>query len=291
LIVEIDPAKRLTLHGTSLVHAVGEAALVEMHVVSSRLERVEPDISTRPRDTLCICQQRHGPSWFDTGLIGEFLLALGTLAPSQSDGMGSAARLATPVLLRLVTVPIARCNSVIDADAAFATHAHTAQLGLQPLYSSYFGSLFEQAPRLTGTAANIVVETLVQLALAGRSPPDDVPRKPAGTREARLRTAQQLIEQHLDRPDLSPAWLSAMLGISVRQLHLLFEPSGTTCARYVQTKRLERACALLSRSPHRPVADVAFACGFDSLTTFYRAFRGAFRMSPSDFRRLPGDGR
>jgi AraC-like DNA-binding protein len=76
-----------------------------------------------------------------------------------------------------------------------------------------------------------------------------------------------------------------LLGISVRRLHLLFEPTGTTCTRYVLSRRMEHARVLLAQTPKRPVADVAYACGFDSLSTFYRSFRAAFRMSPADFRR------
>lgn len=291
LTVELGLGKRLSLLGASSMRSVGDATVVEMQVVSSQLDRVEAGVVTAPSESLCICQQRHGPSWFDTELVGEFLVATGTLAPSQSVADRVAARPARPqTQLRLVTVPLARCQGLAESAVDLGT-AYVAEPGLKPLFSSYFASLFEQAPHLTGAAADVVVQTLVQLGLAGSRKPDVPPQKLAGSREARLRAVQQAIELHLHRPNLSPATLSTMLGISVRQLHLLFEPSGTTCARYVQAKRLERARALLSQSLHRPVADVAFASGFDSLTTFYRAFRGAFRMSPSNFRKSLAQGR
>jgi AraC-like DNA-binding protein len=291
LTVELGLGKRLTLLGTSSVRSVGDAALVEMQVVSSQLDRVEAGVVAPPSDSLCICQQRHEQSWFDTDLVGEFLVAIGTLAPSQSIAERAAAHsVRSRVHLRLVTVPLARCQGLAEPAVDLNT-AYTAQPGLTPLFSSFFASLFEQASHLTGAAADVVVQTLAQLGLAGSRQPGVPAQKLVGSREARLRAVQQAVELHLHRPDLSPATLSAMLGISVRQLHLLFEPSGTTCARYVQAKRLERARALLSQSPHRPVADVAFACGFDSLTTFYRAFRGASRMSPSNFRKSLGHSR
>ena len=75
-----------------------------------------------------------------------------------------------------------------------------------------------------------------------------------------------------------------MLKISVRQLHLLFEPTATSFARYVLARRLERACLLLVQVPRRSVTDVAFAAGFESLSTFYRTFRAAYGISPDDFR-------
>ena len=72
---------------------------------------------------------------------------------------------------------------------------------------------------------------------------------------------------------------------------VVFAPTGITCARYITTRRLDRARSLLSQSASRPVADIAFACGFESLTTFYRAFRVAFRRSPSEFRKSIYQGR
>jgi AraC-like DNA-binding protein len=99
-----------------------------------------------------------------------------------------------------------------------------------------------------------------------------------------LQKARQTIENNIYRSDLSPAAIAGMLGISIRQLHLLFEPTGTTYARYVLSRRLEHARLLLRQVPRRPIADIAYACGFDGLSTFYRSFRAAFGLSPADFR-------
>jgi AraC-like DNA-binding protein len=54
----------------------------------------------------------------------------------------------------------------------------------------------------------------------------------------------------------------------------------------VLDRRLERAKLLLVEQPGRKVLDVALACGIESSTVFYRAFRGAFGMNPGDYRRL-----
>jgi AraC-like DNA-binding protein len=52
----------------------------------------------------------------------------------------------------------------------------------------------------------------------------------------------------------------------------------------VLSRRLEHARLLLSQRPGRSVADIAYACGFDGLSTFYRNFRAAFGTSPAEFR-------
>jgi AraC-like DNA-binding protein len=129
------------------------------------------------------------------------------------------------------------------------------------------------------------VRTLAHLALVARglASPADEPGRDAVAAGC-LQAAQQIIERHLDRRDLSPARTAAMLGISVRQLHLLFEPTGTSFARYLLAQRLERARLLLASHPERSVFDIALACGIESSTVFYRGFRGAYGMTPTDYR-------
>jgi len=109
-------------------------------------------------------------------------------------------------------------------------------------------------------------------------------------RTGRLQAARAFIENNLEWGDLTPANTARALGISVRQLHLLFEPTGTTFSRYVLARRLERARSTLAREPGRKVIEVAFACGIESSTVFYRAFRDAFGMNPTDYRRALHDG-
>jgi AraC-like DNA-binding protein len=104
-------------------------------------------------------------------------------------------------------------------------------------------------------------------------------------RTGRLRAVQAYIENNLEWGDLAPANTARELGISVRQLHLLFGPTGTTFSRYVLSRRLERARLKLALEPGRKILDVAFACGIESSTVFYRAFRDAFGTTPTGYRR------
>jgi len=104
-------------------------------------------------------------------------------------------------------------------------------------------------------------------------------------RTARLEAAKRYIDQHLAEPGLRPAGAAAALGISLRQLHTLFEPTGTSFARYVTQRRLQQCrSALASRTVARSVADIAFGWGFNSLATFYRAFEREFGLPPTAVR-------
>jgi AraC-like DNA-binding protein len=47
----------------------------------------------------------------------------------------------------------------------------------------------------------------------------------------------------------------------------------------------------MREAPERLIADIASACGFESLATYYRVFNAAYGMAPGDFRAQAIDGR
>ena len=109
----------------------------------------------------------------------------------------------------------------------------------------------------------------------------------AATRAAKLRQVKDYVTLHLSEPDLTPARVAVAMRISVRQLHLLFEPTGISFAEHVRNRRLEE-CRTLLESPSssaRTVTDIAYAWGFNNLASFYRAFHRRFGVSPGRVRR------
>lgn len=106
----------------------------------------------------------------------------------------------------------------------------------------------------------------------------------ADTRAVRLMRARDHIDAHLADPMLSLADVAAALPVSLRYLHLLFADSGETPRQYLQRRRLERAQDLLLGAP-MSVAEVAARCGFDSPSTFSRAYRNRYGRAPRDTRR------
>jgi AraC-like DNA-binding protein len=282
--IEREPAERTDFNDFASVLSIGGATLIEIHAVPCRDWRVQQDVVS-PADALCIYQQLDN-GWFDAD-GAQFVVAAGSLAASFTDlpyvtrpDNGAGFR------LRVVKIPLARCKALIGREQDLVARALTIAPGPTALFASYFESFVEQAPHLNGAAADAAVQTLAQLAIVARGSADlREERSRHAARSGYLQNAMHMIESNIHRSDLSPAVMAALLCISVRQLHLLFEPTGVTYARYVLSRRLENARLLLAQSPKRPVADVAYACGFDSLSTFYRSFRAAFGMSPADFRK------
>lgn len=285
--IDLDRDQHAQFHGRCSAMSVGGASLVEMHASPYHVARTEQDIARSPSDSLCIYQQLDGGGWFDAG-GSEFVVSAGSLATSHSDlPYKTAPTTEAGFHLRLVKIPFARCKALIEREQDLSARPLHVEPGLTTLFADYFASFVEQAPHLHGVGAEAAVQTLAQLAIVARgmAAPQEQRSRDA-IRAGLLQRVRQTIESNISRPDLSPATIARLLGISVRQLHLLFEPTGTSYARYVLSRRLERARLLLTQMPPRPVADIAYACGFDGLSTFYRSFRTAFGVSPADFRDL-----
>lgn len=83
---------------------------------------------------------------------------------------------------------------------------------------------------------------------------------------------------------LTPVIVALELGISVRQLHVVFENAELTFARTLSLMRAEEARRLLVEFPALPVTQIAYASGFESLATFYRVFNNIYGVSPGEVR-------
>jgi AraC-like DNA-binding protein len=164
---------------------------------------------------------------------------------------------------------------------------------LGSLLGAAFDTAVAQVPLLSPELGDAVLQNLCGLvALACGASEEGRSSAHESLRTARLEAAKQYINQHLAEPGLTPASTAAALGISLRNLHLLFEPTGMSFAQYVVRRRLVQCRAALA-SPHgggRSVADIAFGWGFNSLATFYRAFQHHFGMPPAAVRVLEGFG-
>ncbi|MEX3008626.1 AraC family transcriptional regulator [Hoeflea sp. TYP-13] len=91
------------------------------------------------------------------------------------------------------------------------------------------------------------------------------------------------------REDLSPAIIATECGISRSYLHRLYRHTGKTIMQQVQDVRLEMAKTMLRDPARQPIGitDVAYYCGFRSISGFSRSFSNAYGVSPSQYRSAP----
>jgi AraC-like DNA-binding protein len=94
------------------------------------------------------------------------------------------------------------------------------------------------------------------------------------------------IEENLADPELSPQLIAAAQHVSLRQLHKLFEETGSTVGGWIRQRRLER-CSRDLRDPDlagRPVAAIGARWGYPDPAHFSRLFKSAYGMGPRDYR-------
>lgn len=87
--------------------------------------------------------------------------------------------------------------------------------------------------------------------------------------------------------DLSLAKLADVASFSPFHFHRLFKSlTGETVNEVVMRLRLERAATLLKTAPTMPILQVALSCGFNSASSFSRAFRRQYGLTARDWDRV-----
>ena len=174
-------------------------------------------------------------------------------------------------------------SGVVDLEP---TEASRVERGMRRL-------LFEQTLDQPTTGLSMVAQTLrllVVLARSTQSAPG--PATPAQIKRVTLKSGDSLARVQAYVDELSLHFYEATnldaaasgLNLSRRRFTQLFrDVTGSSWLGWVRRLRVEHACRLLS-STERTVLSVAFECGFDDLSTFYRAFKRETGVSPNRWR-------
>lgn len=125
---------------------------------------------------------------------------------------------------------------------------------------------------------------LAALTVGATRPVEEVRRRIY--RLARRQEILAYVEAHLAQSDLAVDKAARDLNMSTRWLHALFSEDGTSFAAWVARRRIEECRRLLEdpRHDHLSISDIAFRCGFNDLSTFYRRFRAHCGQTPRDVR-------
>lgn len=285
--IEVEPGRRADFRGLFSAFGIGSATVSELQASSYRVSRTAADIARMPGHSLLISWQVGGPGWVQTG-HGARLQAVDEddIVISHSDQVfAGTPRRTTGFLYRAVKIPLLGPSAPeVDGEGLSATVLDTHHAIRRPLKALL---LAITRGEMALPDAEAQVSALARLAMIA------VGRLPARTQEGRsawriglLHLARQALQRNYRRADVTPPLIAARLGISVRQLHILFEPSGQTFARTLSALRVEAAIQFLKANPPLTMVEISEACGFDSVATFYRAFRHHAGMAPGDMRSL-----
>lgn len=156
--------------------------------------------------------------------------------------------------------------------------------GIDALIHSYHTSLSKQLGFLSEGDLGAVVDNFCRLLAIGCGVPAQ--EQAGAVHASQLETIKQFVKCRLGDPSMTPASVAQELKISVRKLHRMFEPTGTSFAQFILSQRLDacRASLIFASNNGRSIAEIAYGWGFNSLPTFYRAFARRFGESPRAMR-------
>ncbi len=102
----------------------------------------------------------------------------------------------------------------------------------------------------------------------------------------KLQRAMRLIDQRLYDPELKPQDLADAMHMSLRSLYLIFSKSNLTVVGYIRDRRLDDCRHVLAgQRSDLNMNQLALSRGFNDLSTFSRAFKRKFGMSPIEYRK------
>ena len=161
-------------------------------------------------------------------------------------------------------------------------------VGLGGLLSAALDAATQDFDALSPSDWPAVDQSLAELllTLARQPPAGAVETGGTAGQAALLHRIGQTVERRLDDPDLTPARVAQIEGISERYLQKLFEGTGDSFTHYIRERRLHRTSVDLANpaEAHQSVSEIAFRCGFNDAAHFSRAFRDRYGLSPRAFR-------
>lgn len=187
-----------------------------------------------------------------------------------------------------VAVPRHRLEARMRSPRSSMARRIDGSNGIGHLASNLLIAALEEAPRITEAEANRISNHLLDLiALCLDHENLEGPeQRTTFHQQSLLRRIQHFVEENLDDEELSIPLIARAHSISVRYLRKLFEREGTSIARWIRIRRLERCRSDLedARFNERSVSSIAFAHGFQNIASFNRAFRARFGIPPNAMR-------
>jgi AraC-like DNA-binding protein len=274
-----------SFRGETSGHAFGAFLLLEIEAGLYRIRRTAADVARDRTDSIFVHRFRRPMTW--QASPGNATVALkheaGDFCVSWS-AWAFDAEARDGASYEVLVIPFAAISPHLVGGRVRRPFRLAAASPLGRLLSASFDAANAQAALLPDKLGEAVLRNLSGLvAVACQACEDD---EDNGARAEQLAKVKRYIEEQLAAPDLTPEKAAAAMGMSLRQLHRLFQPTGASFTRYVLRQRLIRCREAIAGATGtgRSVVDIAFGWGFNSMATFYRAFAKEFGAAPAALR-------
>jgi AraC-like DNA-binding protein len=203
--------------------------------------------------------------------------------------------LVTDAKLLSVKIPRIRLGVLLPQMSRFSGEKLDRDPTALRLLSGYLAGSFDVDFDGRSHAARLHQDHIVDLvALAlGMQGEARVVAEQRGGQAVRRAAVVHVIEMSMADSALDAPTVAARLGITVRYVHHLLEPTGRTLSEHLLDKRLAKAVELLCDAGQwqRRIADIAFEVGFRDLSYFNRMFRRKYGGTPTELRHAAGSAR
>jgi AraC-like DNA-binding protein len=261
------------------------ASVTEAYSGPVRALRTTPMAARMPRDDLLLfCVHLSGPGRVHQhDRVAELSPGAGVLYEARA-----ACEMDFPTDMRSVTLQFPRDQLPVQSSriSEYCARRLDPQSATMRLLTSYFSQLHALAGEFSGEQRLDAGQAAIDMvAMVMRGIDLTVPSS-EGASDVLLRMMRLHVRDHLADRRLTVQELARRHHISVRHTYTLFEQMDTTPGAFIREQRLLAAQAMLSdsRNNGRPVLEIAASVGFGEITTFERAFRRAYGMSPGRWR-------
>ena len=280
--LECDP--RLPFHSELGIRETAQFDLISVAGSAQRVSRSPRHVSDDPAESLIVMLQLQGDC-IATQDGREIHLPARSLAFLDSR-RPYALRFPAAFRQTVVKVPARMLEHRLGALSAYTSRSVEGRSRPGRLARMAIAELGrEKRDNVALPLANIAFDLLgLALAEVGQRAPG-TPRMAA----MRVQWARAQILASLRDPELSPAFVAARQGVSLRLLQRLFAAEGSSLAGHIVEQRLLR-CRDALRDPGqsaRSITDIALSWGFSDASHFSTAFRRRFGHAPRDARALP----
>lgn len=176
---------------------------------------------------------------------------------------------------------LALADAEIRSLTAVAFDGHTGVSGLLGRFLHDLASV-----RMSSDVAGAEAEIIEEISGLLKSFLHTTIRPVSSYRNDLYEMALSVIDDRIEDPSLSPVNIAEAVAVSIRQLHRVFAEHGTTVSRSIRRRRLEVCRREMVRhgTADRSLTQIAHRWGFTDPSTFSRAFKAEFGMSPRLYR-------
>lgn len=104
-------------------------------------------------------------------------------------------------------------------------------------------------------------------------------------RQQRWHEVQSVVARNLTEMGYGSREIAGELGVSVRDVQMIFAEQATTSSEYIKRRRVEYAAEKIRNNPRgMSITDLAFDVGFGDASSFCRAFKRFYKVSPREYR-------